>query len=357
MRLRASLLTADTAAPDSHAAASHLVGLQAQDARAGVLSFRPRTQGVTARDVSDSRAAARIVRTWLMRGTLHFAAAEDVRWLLRLLGPRAIRSTARRRAQLGLTEPVVARGLDTLRDLLADGPLARRTLLSALGDAGLPVEGQGGIHLLMRAALEGIVSFGPDVEGQETFVLLEDWLHDAPDDAPSDPLAALARRYLLAYAPAAPEDFSAWSGQTLTGARKAFERLSSELIHVQVGSEGEWLPAEYESWHGASAAGDVRLLPAYDTYLLGWRNRDAVLPAAFAKRIYPGGGTLHPAVLADGVVVARWRLRTVNGAATVEVMPFEPLGAAVERGLAAEAADVGRFLGVGAGLTVTSPAG
>lgn len=335
-----------------------MVGLQAQDARAGTLSFRPRTGGVTAEDVSQARADGRIVRTWLMRGTLHFAAAEDVRWLLRLLGPRTIRRTARRREQLGLTEAAVSRGFDALRDRLADGPVARAELLDALGEAGLPVEGQGGIHLLMRAALEGLVSFGPDADGQETFVLLEDWLGDAPDDEPDDPLAALAHRYLLAYAPAAPEDFAAWSGQTLTDSRKAFERLG-DLIPVQVAGGDAWLPAEYEGWlaNAARAEAGVRLLPAYDTYLLGWQGRGAVLPAAFEKRIYPGGGTLHPAALAGGVVVARWRLRSAANAVTVEVEPFEPLTAAVERGLADEAADVGRFLGVEAELAVTSPTG
>lgn len=358
LRLRANRLAPAQAAPDAHAAAAHLCGLQAQDARAGALSFRPRTQGATAQDVETARSVERtVVRTWLMRGTLHFAAAQDVRWLVRLLGPRTIRGTARRRAQLGLSEPVVARGLDALRDLLADGPQARGALLDALGARGLPVEGQGGIHLLARAALEGLICYGPDAAGEETFVLLEDWLGGVPDAAPDDPLAALARRYLLAYAPAAAEDFAAWSGLTLTDARRGFERLSEELVPVVVGGEDAWLPAAHESWLGEPAGPGplVRLLPAFDTYLLGWRSREVILPQAFARRIHPGGGILHPAVLADGVVVGRWKLRQTQGSMAVEVAPFEPLAEGVKRGLLAEAADVGRFLGKEAALVVAMP--
>lgn len=354
LRQRAQCLHPDSARSDVRDLAAHLCGLQAQDAGAGTLAFCPRTEGLAAGDVDRARGADRaIVRTWVMRNTLHFVAAEDVRWLLALLAPRSMRAQRRRREQLGLTETVVERGVESIRDLLAGGLLPRPDLLAALAERGIPTAGQAGIHMLAHAALEGLICFGPNVGSAETFVLLDDWLRDIPPEQPGDPLAALARRYLAAYAPAAPADFAYWAGVTLTDARAAFDRLGDDLVGVTVAGDPAWLLASQVGWLDEPAGPPVvRLLPRYDTYLLGWRDRGLALPAAYADRIHPGGGFLHPSVLIDGRIVARWRSVKRKGGLAITVEPFQPLGSAERDLLAAEVARVGRFLGVEAELAV-----
>jgi hypothetical protein len=354
LRLRAQCLHPETALTNPRDLAAHLCGLQAQDAGAGTLSFCPRTGGLTARDVDRARAAPpSVVRTWVMRTTLHFVAAEDVRWLLALLGPRSIAGTRRRREQLGLTESVVERGIAALRDLLADGPIPRADLIAALAARGLPTEGQAGIHLLLRAALEGVICYGPDADGAETFALLDDWLRDVPQTRPADPLAALARRYLSAYAPASPADFAYWAGITLTDARAGFDRLGDDRVAVTVAGEPAWLLSVQSAWLDDPAGPPVmRLLPRYDTYLLGWRDRGAALPAAYAKRIHPGGGILHPAVLLDGRIIARWRSKKRASGLAIAVEPFEPLDVPLRDLLAAESARIARFLDTEVTLSV-----
>jgi hypothetical protein len=95
----------------------------------------------------------------------------------------------------------------------------------------------------------------------------------------------------------------------------------------------------------------VRLLYRFDDYLLGWRGRDLVLSPRFARRIQAGGGWIHPAVVVDGRVMGTWRLTSGGGRLTVAVEPFEPLDGALP-GLEAETADLGRFLGAPATLSV-----
>ena len=353
LRLHAQRLHPDFAASDPHDLAAHLCGLQAQDQPAGTLSFQPRGSGFAAADVDRARNhTRRIVRTWLMRNTLHIVAAEDVRWLLALLSPRSIRSTRRRREQLGLTDPIVERGLGLIVDMLAAGPLTRQDLLAALSGEGIPTEGQAGIHLLARAALAGLICYGPDAGKEHTFVLLDDWLADVPGHEPADPLAALVERYLMAYAPASPHDLAKWAGITVTQARQGFAALAGSLLEVQIAGEAAWLLEGQAGW--LDRLDDqlvVRLLPAFDTYLLGWQSRDVILPGAYAKRIHPGGGILHPALLVDGRIVARWRLKRGKRAA-ISVEPFEPLDSAVLGALEVEAAALGRFLGLDAELVV-----
>jgi hypothetical protein len=354
LRLRAQCLHPETALTNPRDLAAHLCGLQAQDAGAGTLSFCPRTDGLTAGDVDRARGADRsIVRTWVMRTTLHFISAEDVRWLLALLSPRSIAGTRRRREGLGLTEPIVERAIAAVHDLLSGGPLPRPDLIAALSERGLPTEGQAGIHLLLRAALEGVIVYGPNTGGPETFALLDDWLHDVPQTQPGDPLAALAHRYLSAYAPASPADFAYWAGITLTDARAGFDRVGDNLVEVILEGEPAWLLPAQSAWLDEPAGPPiVRLLPRYDTYLLGWRDREAVLPAEYADRIHPGGGILHPAVLLDGRIIARWRSKKRASGLAITVEPFEPLNASVRDLLSAEAARIARFLDTGVTLSV-----
>ena len=157
----------------------------------------------------------------------------------------------------------------------------------------------------------------------------------------------LARRYLAAFGPAGPEDWAAWSGLLLTEGRAAWQALADELIAVEAAGRPAWLLTAQQMWLDAPppAAPVVRLLGGYDTYLLGYRTRDLVLAPAYARRIHPGGGIIHPALLVDGAVVGTWRLTRHRAGVEITVTPFAPLAPAVLPLLDAEAADMARFLG------------
>ena len=333
-----------------------LCGVQAQDAQAAALSIRARCTGLLADDVERARVDARsIVRTWLMRGTLHLAPTADLGWLLALLGPVFIRAGRARRAQLGLDDATAARGVRLLRDLLAKrGPLTRAEIAQSLSPRRIPTAGQAAIHLIGLAALQGVVCLGPMRASKPTYVLLSDWM-DAGAAMPAErALAELARRYLAAYAPAAPEDFAAWSGLTLGQARVAWRRLAPQLREVRLPHSAAWLLTSQDT-RARGRATVVRLLPAFDTYFMGYRSRDLALAPQHAKRIFPGGGLIHPALLVDGQALGRWRLQRSSKQITLTVEAFEPLSASVRRGLAAEAKDVARFLGADATLRLLPP--
>ena len=101
-RLAAQLLTRQ--AKDVAGAVAHLTAVQAQSTPAARLALRARVAGITAADVDRACADGAVVRTWLMRGTLHMVAAADVRWLVDLFGPANLKAGARRRKELGLTD-------------------------------------------------------------------------------------------------------------------------------------------------------------------------------------------------------------------------------------------------------------
>jgi winged helix DNA-binding protein len=310
---------------DPGAAVREVVGVQAQEPVAAALSIRVRTAGLTRVDVDRALVEERsIVRLWAMRGTIHLVPAEDARWLVELLGPLALTATHRRLGQLGVPEDDRPRAVELIRSALAEhGPLTRAELMEPLAHAGITTGGQAAAHLPYLAAVEGHVCFGPTRGGKPTFVLRDDWLgRDLPRLSRERALAELARRYARAYGPAEPEDFAAWSGLPLRDAREGWAAVR------QAGSE-HVDPAAPDS-------PDVRLLPAFDTYLLGYRSRDFAVPAAHARKVWPGGGIVRPTVVANGRAVATWK----RSGTKVELDPFGRARVDARE----EIADVRRFL-------------
>jgi len=352
LRARAQRLTKDTAtAAQPRTILRDVFGLQAQLWSAATLGMRARSAGLDVRTVTRALNGERsIVRTWLMRGTLHIVASEDVRWLLHLLGPIFARAARRRHAQLGLDDDLKARGVASIRTILAEtGPLTRYELVDRLRKhrVMLDAKTQAPIHLIGLAGLLGVVCLGPVREDDEsTYVLLDDWVAKARLPARETAFAELARRYFAAYGPATVEDLSAWSGLPISDARSAVGGAIASLTEVSVhGRPGLVLKRQLRLTSTPRKI-DVRLLPAFDTYLLGYRRRDLAVSPPLQHRLQRGGGWLHPCVVVDGRAVAAWSMHRTGRRGRLTIEPFEALPRAVRDGVDHEAADVGRFLDI-----------
>jgi Winged helix DNA-binding domain len=99
----------------------------------------------------------------------------------------------------------------------------------------------------------------------------------------------------------------------------------------------------------------VRLLPGFDTYLLGYRSRDMVVSPQYARRINAGGGMVHPTLVVDGRAMGTWKLKRLRSSVEVVLEPFEELASEIQPGLEAEVEDIARFLGKPVGLQVMTP--
>jgi uncharacterized protein YcaQ len=323
-------------------------GLQAQELPSATLAVRPRSIHLVAEDVKKAREEDRsIVLTWCMRGTLHLVPAEDLGWLLPFFGPVFIRKSDRRYKQLELDQETRKRAVSEIRKALSQrGPLIRTELAEALAAKGIPVEGQAIAHLVRYAALEGIICFGPERDGQLTYVLLDDWVRPSGRLDADQIQAELARRYLEAYGPAAPDDLARWSGISIGEARAGFEAISNDLLEVPTSDSQAWMLASYSAWLDEPREDSiVRLLPRYDAYLLGYQSRAFMVSAAHAKRIHPGGGQIKSTLIVDGRAAGIWSTERKKHSVTIVVEPFEPISPNVISKIEAEAQDIGRFMG------------
>lgn len=342
LRWRAQRLAPRDTSGDPAAIVRALGGIQSQDPAAAALALRVRGGGFDAAEVERVRVEDRsVVRTWC-----HLVPTEDVGWLLALLRPGLHATRDRNFRAMGLDEDTYDATLEVLRRVLADGALTRAEIAERCQQAGIDVSGYRLPHMITRAALDGQICDGPDHGRDRTWVLLADWVK-VPDGPKGDAaLAELARRHLAGHGPAEPRDLAAWAGLKVGAARAAWALIAGELDEVATTAGQRWLLARepHREW---SAQPAVRLLAAFDAYLMGYHDRELAVPPPNTRAVSAGGLRVLPAIAVDGVVVGTWRLHRRRKTATVGVSTFGTLDPAP---LEDEVADIGRFVGLQATL-------
>lgn len=306
-------------APTATEAVRWLTAIQAQDYAGALTSLGLRTRARLRAEVVSALDAGEIVRSWPMRGTLHLTAADDLPWMLRLLAPRAVRSSAPRRSGLGLDEALLERARELSVAALSGGRRLRRAdLLAVWEHAGLDRSGERGTHMLRFLAMTGTVVLGPtDAAGEQLVVLLDEWVRQPRHLERDEALGELAVRYFRSHGPATAADLAAWSGLTARDTRTAVALARPALAACDVGGTEHLLDPESPDRlsEAREHAAGVLLLPGFDEFLLGYRDRTAQLDPAHADRIVPGGnGIFRPTVVSAGRVVGTWtRTRRAAG--------------------------------------------
>lgn len=308
------------------AAVAHMGAMQAQDHGNALWAIGLRTQGAGIADVRAAIDSHTVVRTWMLRGTLHFVAGADVRWMLALVAPRAIAAQASRHRQLELDETVFAACRKLLLKALRGTTLTRGALFDLLGAHGIATAGQRGIHILWRLAQDGVICFAAHEGKQPAFALLDEWLPDAgPVLTRDEALATLAQRYFASHGPATLADFAWWAGLTQADAKRGLAAAAG-LEQCVIDGAAAWM-AQGAQAHGGEG---VYLLPGFDEYLLGYKERSDVLAPQYADRIVPGGnGVFKPMIVARGQIVGTWQR------SDCQVEPFAALGQRASKALAA----------------------
>ncbi len=370
-RLTAQLL-AGAPAVNPESVVGRLLAVQGQDPRGARLAIRARSTGLSVADVNRALNERRLLITWLNRGTLHLVRSEDYRWLHMLTAPRLedgnARRYSRRLAQEGVSPADAERGVRAIeRALDAEGPLSRAQLRERIAAKGVRTEGQALVHLLILASLRGLIVRGPMVGGEHAYVLVRDWLDPVNLDLDRGTggrggrrsgrgsgdrgwdrdraLAELARRYLAGHGPADDRDLAKWVGLPLRDARAGLKGIASEIAQRDDGLIDLKRPpgAKELSKKSPPELPPPRLLGAFDPLLHGWVSREPVL--AGHQGIVTVNGLFRPFALVRGRAVAIWKLR----AGEVVVEAFGRLRREDAVALRADARDVVRFLGGGAG--------
>ncbi len=271
-----------------------MLAMQAQEYWGGLWAVGLRTTGATQASVEATLARGDVLRSHPMRGTHHFVAREDLRWLMELMGPIMIKRHARRFRELGLDEKTQAKAMRVLHKALEGGRhLSRAGVADVLTRAGLDVKGfQRLPHIIYRAELELLVCSGERQGKQITVALFDERVPKAKPRPREEALAELARRYFATRAPATLDDFAWWCQLPM-----ADVRLGVELAGIDL--EAAARPKKVKLPRALA-------LPPYDEYTVAYRDRSAAGVAPKGKTAFAATTLLGPNLVLDGEVVGSW---------------------------------------------------
>jgi hypothetical protein len=331
---------------------SRICGLHAQVAASAELTLWARLDGLAPGTVDrllwEERA---LVKTWAMRGTLHLLPAAELPLYVAALSrlkPRHHQPVWLR--AYGLDRERAEAMLEAIRAALDGEPLTREELADAVaertGEAAMADKLKSGFgELLKPAAFTGRICFAPSDGRRVRFTRPDRWLGDFRAADGETAKAEVARRYLAAYGPAPREQFQRWFGMTSPAEAGRWLAPVGEEVEVE-GTRGWMLPGDAAEAAAAAPAGVVRLLPAFDQYVVGApRGEDAILPAALRDRVYRAQGWLSPVILHDGRIAGVWSHERRGDRLEVELAPFRRPAKVVRAGAEEEAGRLAGFLG------------
>ncbi len=328
-----------------------LGAVQAQLMSAAELQLWARVTDVSSEYVQASLWESRtLVKSWLLRGTLHLMAADDYPlYIAALTTLKHFRRGSWLKSH-DLTSGELDAMLAAIPHVLTDTGISREALAEAISqEAKLPKLKDkllsGWAALLKPASFSGDLCFGPSVGQNVTFVNPHIWLGEWESVEPNAALAEILRRYLTVYAPSTPDEFARWFGFEPSDAKRVFKSIEGELSAVDVGGwKATVLSATLADIQASASAGVVRLLPYFDIYTIAVAPHvEALMSPQHKALVYRPQGWISPVVVVDGRIVGVWEYETKKVKLTVKISLFEPLTPANKEVLDSEAQNLGWF--------------
>lgn len=304
---------------------SHFGAIQAQDYSGAKWSIGARLSGATDSDIENALINKSILRTWLMRGTLFFVKSDDLRWMQQLVAPKIIASLKRRHAELELDTDTLLRTSHFLTEALAKSPLlSRKELMSIIQRNGISTEGSRSYHILLYAALNGLICQTNSVKSMPNYILTDRIEAHRSPSTREEAIAELTRRYFTSRGPATIYDFAWWSGLTIKEIKIGLEANKKGIISETFNGQTYWFS---ENSNAIPAEPNVQMLPGFDEFLLGYKDRTVSLQTQFNTLWCPGNnGMFMPFVVKNGEVIGIWKRINGNSAKNIEITYFTKSG-------------------------------
>ena len=343
-------------------------GAQAQLLAAAELSLWARIRDLSPGALESALWKHRkLAKAWCMRRTLHLLPSKEL--------PIFVRGTARRAEKeirwvlnRGVPASVLNRLVEATLSAL-DEPRSRTEIAERVGRAlGLTLSQKPGggwgsrrlvpcvqlgklyfpaYYLLHLAGARGVICSGPNRGSEATFVRGDAWVRGFHDIPPERAEEELLRRYLRAFGPGTIADFVAWTRIRFSDAQGIWARVEDELSPVDVDGASAWiLRRDRSELLDAHLDGpSVRLLPYFDSYLLGHMERTHLLEAKHHRRVYRDQGWVAPVLLVDGRVAGVWSHDRKGARLSVHIRSFGGVSRDERRRIGEEVTDLGRYLG------------
>lgn len=303
-----------------------LGAVQAQDFLGALWSIGMRLPGSTETEIEKATIDKSIIRTWPMRGTLHFVSPKDIRWMLKYLAARVQSKVGSVFRREGLDEKQFTKAMKIWEKALDGGKsLTRDEMYDALERSKLSSKGIRGLLMLGYAAQEGLICFGARQGKQQTLVLLDEWLPKKEKDLTKDEaLKRLAEIYVRSHGPVMVEDLAWWSGLTKTDAKAAIDSIRDQLVSEKCDNKLYWFYPVKE----IKSKSVCCLLPTYDEFGIAYKDRTPIIHKTDLKQV---GGYFTSGIMHNGKITGVWRRELVKEVVEIDIKPFAKYSAAQKK--------------------------
>jgi len=345
-RLRRNHLS--DAAPEDQDAVTicrDMCGVQAQVMSAAYLQLWTRNHAITRAQIENALWKTRtLVKTSLMRQTLHLIPTDEFPLYIAALRPSRFAQAMRVMERCGITPDESAALIPLIMETLSAGPLSRPAIAAAIrpkASKRVRFWMENSWSLVRLPVAEGLICYGRGEDNAIVFIRTDHWLPKLKLElmSPVEAQGALLRKYLRSYGPATVNDFSHWAGIPMQEVRSLPALLKPELVEIPSNKKNCLLLREdVEVLNSrAVAKGSIRLLPLFDSYLLAHREKDHLLSAKHYKRVYRNQGWISPVVLINGAIAGVWSHKLQGKRLLVNIEPFGKLSKAERTGIERQA--------------------
>lgn len=327
--------------------------VQAQDYSMAKWAIGLRLQNSTDEEIEAAYNRGEILRTHLMRPTWHFVSVDDIYWMLELTSPQIKSLMKSRDKQLELNGDVYLKSNRIIESALSKHIiLSREEIGNELEKNKIETNSNRLSHILLRAELDGVVCSGPVKANKLTYCLLADRVPNKKAFARDESLAKLATRYFNSHGPATLSDFVWWSGLSLSEARIALEFVKTRFISETIGSETYWFKSTLTNY--AEDDTSIHLLPAFDEFLIGYRDRSASYVFIDNNKTISENGIFRPVLVIEGQVSGLWKRTTKKDKILIEINSFRPFSQTTKNDLEMKAKSYEYFTGKGTKIVITN---
>jgi DNA glycosylase AlkZ-like len=321
-----------------------LGAVQAQDYYGAKWALGQRLNNATDAEIEKAFSEGTILRTHVMRPTWHFVAREDIRWLLRLTAPRVHAANAYYYRKLELDADVFKRANKALtRSLQGGKQLTRDKLHEVLQQAKLTTSDRLRFnYILIRAELDGVICSGARQGKQMTYALLDERAPDARPLERDEALAKLTLRYFTSHGPATELDFGWWSGLASADIKLGLHLVQGRLVKEVINNKPYWLSASNSV--AKRRARCAFLLPAYDEYLIAYKDRSAALGSATRPESSADNPIFSSPIVIDGSVVGSWQSVPQKNSVRLTLRPFKTFNASDRQAMSVAVRRYSEFL-------------
>ena len=329
-RLRRMHLTSPLGPRSLRRVARELGGIQAQVHSAAEMACAVRVNGLGPNAVERALYKNRtLVKTWMMRGTIHYLDPADLPVWASASATRRIWNKPYWQKAFGITADDVEAAIEIIPKALDGACLTREEV----ADQVHRITRNSAVDELMRAgwgsilkivAAEGLLCFGPNKGRNVTFTRPDQWLREWREPPPTeDAIKQVFRRYLASHGPATRQEFARWWGFTPPEASKVLSALADEVVLIdREGDKAYVLPNDLATLEADREDDVVRMLPMFDAYTLAGLPHDAIVPKSQRDEVYRKGAWVSQVVTRGGRVVGVWTHERKPKGTAVDVKLF-----------------------------------